>query len=112
VSLELPITPGRYRTRDGRMATVTFIQPSGKYPVEGEMPFLGAQEWTPTGRWWNDREENEKDLVSRIEDEPQEPNPLIAPLKWALGQLEESLDPEWQAAYKAATEALKLAKQK
>jgi hypothetical protein len=92
------------------LATVTFIQPSGKYPVQGGIPFLGAQEWTPTGRWWDDRQDNKRDLVSRIEDETQEPNPLITPLEWVLAQLEPSLDPDWQAAHAAALEALAKAK--
>lgn len=46
----------------------------------------------------------------RIDDPPQEPSPLIAPLEWALAQLEPSLDPEWQAAHAAALEALVKAK--
>lgn len=111
MSLELPITPGRYRTRGGEVATVTQIDPAFKSSVWGD--FKGNLEtWMPSGHYWPTLVECLWDLVSRIEDEPKEPNPLIAPLEWALGQLEESLDPDWQAAYKAATEALKLAKQK
>lgn len=102
-----PITPGRYRTRGGEVVEVSCIEPDGEYPVIGK--WCGESEsWTTKGTWWTEKPSH-RDLVSRLDDAP---NPLIAPLEWALGQLEESLDPDWQAAYKAATEALKLAKQK
>ncbi len=100
-----PITPGRYRTRDGRVATVTSYG-KGEFPILGTITSGAINSWNWMGRYWSDGESG-LDLVSRLDDAP---NPLIAPLEWALGQLEESLDPEWQAAYKAATEALKLAK--
>ena len=64
--------------------------------------------WTCDGKLWRHRPSS-RDLVSRIEDEPQEANPLTSPLEWALAQLEPSLDPDWQAAHAAALEALKLA---
>jgi hypothetical protein len=108
MSLELPITPGRYRTRGGEVVVIESVDDFGRWPVEGECGGL----WSAIGKYDYDGNLHDLDLVSRIEDEPQQPNPLIAPLEWALGQLDESLDPDWQAAYKAATEALKLAKQK
>jgi hypothetical protein len=103
-----PITPGRYRTRWGDIVEVRYVDVEGEYPVVG---LLGGEYdmWTCDGKLWRHRP-SYRDLVSRIEDEPQEANPLAAPLEWALAQLEPSLDPEWQAAYAAALEALKLAK--
>lgn len=103
-----PITPGKYLTRDGGTAVVTHVDNAGPWPVNGFCGDMPCQ-WSKEGRFLSFGKPSQLDLVSRIDDAP---NPLIAPLEWALGQLEESLDPDWQAAYKAATEALKLAKQK
>lgn len=107
MSLELPITPGKYRTRDGRDAVVRHVTcECWGYPVKGTVGIY-RESWALDGRRYDDGKESGFDLVSRIDDAP---NPLIAPMEWALGQLDESLDPEWQAAYKAATEALAKAK--
>ena len=105
MSLELPITPGRYRTRGGQVAEVEWV---GRNYVHGKVGKVLGAVWHFSGNRYHGKK-SRFDLISRIDDAP---NPLIAPLEWALGQLEESLDPDWQAAYKAATEALKLAKQK
>jgi hypothetical protein len=100
-----PITPGRYRTRDGRVVVIELVDDTKRWPVMGESGEL----WSSTGGYDPDESRHPRDLVSRIDDAP---NPLASPLEWALAQLEPSLDPDWQAAHAAALEALKLAKQK
>lgn len=57
------------------------------------------------------------DLVARIDEPAPAPNALIAPLEWALAQLDsvcdsdgEPMDPDWQTARDAAQSALDRAK--
>ena len=99
------IAPGKYLTRDGRTAVVEKTG-SGLFPLKGRIG-LRPESWTVSGLTFRTGNTSPSDLVSRLDDAP---NPLIAPLEWALSQLEPSLDPDWQAAHAAALEALAKAK--
>jgi hypothetical protein len=105
VTLTLPIQPGKYRCRGGRVVEVTSCDPSGEYPIHG----TAAQTycWMANGRFYSD-DTSSLDLVSRIETpEPSaREDALRNALRWALEQIEDSLDPDHQAALEDARKAL------
>jgi hypothetical protein len=66
MNLQLPITPGVYRTRGGRIAEITTVDPSGEYPILGAVRIV--HRWMARG-WFRDVDQpSPLDLVSRIED--------------------------------------------
>lgn len=73
----LEIKPGKYRTRDGRVAEVTggsVVMGDGRtYDVSGVIgPFFAPTAWMANGATWHPShsiEEHGNDLIERIEDE-------------------------------------------
>lgn len=76
----LEIKPGKYRTRDGRVAEVTggsVVMGDGQtYDVSGVIgPFFAPTAWMANGATWHPShsiEEHGNDLIERIEDEKAE----------------------------------------
>lgn len=85
----------KYKDGYGRAVRILEIDTeiSDEYPVRGEFVSPSGKgtprSWTADGRWWNDDEPREDDLVEVVEPtkpEPEPPAPVAAAPQWKIGE--------------------------